>query len=203
VISKQDFPLYKAGTKAGDANKPIDGKVMAQNWDSTTQSFTKGGTVLQTSVYRPYPGSKTDKDSAEDSEVIQINDNATKMFNDAMEKKLITNSDVRQNYRLVGAIWLDDPLLPPSPSFKLKQVFVNPIDHSTDEHGSVLAGEGRLGSTAMESFTEFEEGSPNCFSCHDTKAVRGRQGGQLLPPTLLNVSHLLSKSKDNPAVAKK
>jgi hypothetical protein len=203
IISKDNFPLYKAGTTVANANKPIDGKLMAQGWDSRKQSFTKGGTVLQTSVYRPYPGSKSDKDPVEDSEVIQINDNATRMFNDAKARKLITDSDERQNYRLVGAVWLDDPLLPPSPSFKVKQTFVNPIDQSTDDHDSVLAGEGRLGSTAMESFTEFEEGSPNCFSCHDTRAVKGKQGGQLLPPTLLNVSHVLSKSKDTLTVVSK
>jgi hypothetical protein len=201
VISKENFPLYKAGTTSANANKPIDGKIMAQNWDSTTQSFTKGGTVLQTSVYRPYPGSKSDgteaDDSAEDDEVILINSNATKMFADARGQ--ISDSDMRQHYRLVGAVWLNDPLLGPKASFTVKRSFENPINQTTDDDASDLAGEGRLGSTAMESFTEFEEGAPSCFNCHDTRAVRGKQGAQLLPPTLLNVSHVLSKFKDTPA----
>jgi hypothetical protein len=203
VISKDNFPLYKAGTTAANANKPIDGKIMAQNWDSNTQSFTKGGTALQTSVYRPYPGSKSDgtkaDDSAEDDEVILINSNATKMFADAKARGQIADSDMRQHYRLVGAVWLNDPLLGPKASFTLKRSFENPINQTTDDNASDLAGEGRLGSTAMESFTEFEEGAPSCFNCHDTRAVRGKQGAQLLPPTLLNVSHVLSKFKGTPA----
>jgi hypothetical protein len=199
VISTEDFPLYKAGTTAGNANKPIDKTVLAQHWDSGTQSFTKGGT-LQTSVYRPYPGSKSDgkedKDSAEDDEIILINKNAAKMFSDAKGQGLIRDSDLRQNYRLVGAVWLNDPLTGPKATFKVGQPFTNPINQATDEPDAELAGEGRLGSTAMESFTEFEEGAPNCFSCHDTQAVRGRSGKTLLPPALLNVSHVMSRFKD-------
>jgi hypothetical protein len=200
VISKNNFPLYRADTKASDANKPVDGKTMAMHWDSKTQSFTKNKEVFQTSVYRPYPGSKSDgtkaEDSQEDDEVILINDNATKMFSDARAKKLILDSDMRQNYRLVGAIWLNAPLTGPKPSFTVKRPFENPQNQSTSDDASELAGEGRLGSTAMESFTESEDGEPNCFSCHDTRAVRGRDGKQLLPPALLNVSHILSKFKE-------
>jgi hypothetical protein len=43
----------------------------------------------------------------------------------------------------------------------------------------------------MESFTEFENGAPNCFSCHDTKGIR--HNGPVLPAARLNVSHILSK----------
>ena len=64
-------------------------------------------------------------------------------------------------------------------------------NQSTDDPGEPVAGEGRLGSTAMESFTEFENGAPNCFSCHDTKAVR--HNVPVLDPARLNVSHVLSK----------
>jgi hypothetical protein len=94
----------------------------------------------------------------------------------------------RQYYRLVGAIWLDQPSAGANPSFQVKHGFSIAADQSTDDDGQPLAGEGRLGSTAMESFTEFEDGAPNCFSCHDTQAVRDKK--VLIGPARLNVSHV-------------
>jgi hypothetical protein len=194
------FPLYKAHTAFKDANKSKDLKDLVPFWDSKTQSFTKGGAVQQTSVYRPYPGSKTDgsianPDHSEDDEVARINVHATAMFNDAKAKGLITDADQRQNYRLVGAIWLDDPVSGAKPSFTVKKSFTIDPDQSTDDDGQPIAGEGRLGSTAMESFTEFEDGAPNCFSCHDTNAVRHNR--LLIPAARLNVSHVLSRFMDS------
>lgn len=197
VISNDTFyPLYQAGTPVSTANTPLDPKVMAEHFDEATQSFTKGGTVLATSVYRPYPGSKSDgklpDDSKEDDEVIQINAIMAKMFKDANTPA----SDPRQNYQLAGAVWINNPT-----DFKLNQPFSNPLKLPTDDPESVLAGEGRLGSTAMESFTEFEDtdgGFPNCFSCHDTRAVRHDRppANRLLPAALLNVSHVMSRFID-------
>jgi hypothetical protein len=201
VISHQNFPLYKANTAAENANQPLDLKSILQFWDSKRQAFRKkDGTTIQTSVYRPYPGSKTDGSitnpgHSEDDEVIAINSHATVMFKDALEKGTITDADKRQFYRLVGAIWLDQPVSGISPSFKVKQSFSIASNQSTDDAGQPIAGEGRLGSTAMESFTEFEEGAPNCFSCHDTNAVRDRK--VLIGPARLNVSHVLSKYIDS------
>lgn len=195
-VSSDDFPLYKAHTLMKDANAPVqDLKTIAQFWDEKTQSFTKGK-VIQTSVYRPYPGSKTDgsianPDHGEDDEIASINRHATSLFNDAKLKHQIADDDKRQFYRLLGAIWLDQPASGPNPSFLVKRSFTIDADHSTDDPGQPIAGEGRLGSTAMESFTEFENGAPNCFSCHDTKAVR--HDGPVLNPARLNVSHVLSK----------
>jgi hypothetical protein len=190
-VSSEDFPLYKAHTLLKDANTIQDLKTIVQFWDDKTQSFVKGK-VVQTSVYRPYPGSKTDgsaanPDHGEDSEVIAINNHATSMFNDAQSRRQIGSDDKRQYYRLVGATWLDQP----GTTFQVKKSFTIDANQSTDDPGEPVAGEGRLGSTAMESFTEFENGAPNCFSCHDTKAVR--HNGPVLDPARLNVSHVLSK----------
>lgn len=199
IISTENFPLYKAGTAAEDSDQPSSAAQMVAHWDTVSQSFTKGGT-LQTSVYRPYPGSKSNGhhpgDSDEDDEVILINNSVSRMFADAETRGLISDSDQRQNYRLVGAVWLDDPLVGNNASFKVGRFFTNPANQSTDDDSSQLAGEGRLGSTAMESFTEFEDGAPNCFSCHDTNAVRGKGGGVLVKPALLNVSHIMSRFKE-------
>jgi hypothetical protein len=204
-ISGDNFPLYKAHTKIKDANEHAvkNLKDIVPFWDEKQQAFSKGGAIFQTSVYRPYPGSKTDgstanPDHSEDSEVIEINRNVTKMFTSAKANGTISDVDRRQNYRLVGATWLNQPLTGHVPSFKVKQFFGMKATESTDDDATVsppdgqrLAGEGRLGSTAMESFTEFENGEPSCFSCHDTNAVR--HVGQLIPPARMNVSHVLSK----------
>jgi hypothetical protein len=198
-IDSSNYPLYKAGTIASAANLPIDPKVLADHFDETSQSFTKGGT-LQTSVYRPYPGSKTDGDGTdphaadEDDEVILINQNIAKMFKAANSPA----SDLRQNYRLVGAVWINNP----DRDFKANRSFKDPLNLSTDDDSSMLAGEGRLGSTAIESFTEFEDtmpnGRPNCFSCHDTSRVVDDQdpSKKLMPFALLNVSHVMSRFVD-------
>ena len=72
-------------------------------------------------------------------------------------------------------------------------------ENGTDSDLSILAGEDRLSSTAMESFTQDEHSFPNCFSCHNTQAVTdkgvplSRGGNQLLDPKLINVSHVLSQ----------
>ncbi|HZZ26030.1 MAG TPA: hypothetical protein VFE60_27310 [Roseiarcus sp.] len=50
-------------------------------------------------------------DHGEDSEVIAVNNHVTEMFREAKDKGLIENSDQRRNYRLVGVIWLDQPIL--------------------------------------------------------------------------------------------
>jgi len=57
-------------------------------------------------------------------------------------------------------------------SFLVKQSFTIDIDSRPMTMDNRSLGEGRLGSTSRESFTDNEEGTPNCFSCHDTNAVR-------------------------------
>ena len=170
------YPLYKAHTLANQANLAIvDPKQMAADWDVKQQLFKRAGAVVQTSVYRPYPASKSDPTQSEDDEVVGINASANQLFNDP--KATVFKHDKRRNYRLVGATWLDQP----SQTFAKGKAF----------DGAIVAGEDRLGSTAMESFTESPNSAPNCFSCHDTRKVPLK--GSALPAKPLNVSHLLSK----------
>jgi hypothetical protein len=71
----------------------------------------------------------------------------------------------------------------------------------SDSPYSILAGEDRMSSTAMESFTQTAGAFNNCFTCHNTEAVTANgvpfpgnlEGVQLLSPGLLNVSHILSQ----------
>jgi hypothetical protein len=176
------YKLYRANTPPDRCNTIADAAMMAAHWDAASQSFTKNG-LLQTSIYRIYPGSKSGSASDEDDEVQTINANATKGFDAAVPKH---DWDKRQFYRLVGAIWMDKPAhLQPGMSIS------NPAGMSTDDPRADVAGEDGLGSTAMESFTEAE--AANCFSCHDTQKVDVAGHPPPLPQSMVNVSHLMSK----------
>jgi hypothetical protein len=67
---------------------------------------------------------------------------------------------------------------------------------------SILGGEDRLSSTAIESFTQSADKFDHCFTCHNTQAVSvngtptdraGTSVRTLLKPGLLNVSHVFSE----------
>jgi hypothetical protein len=75
-------------------------------------------------------------------------------------------------------------------------------EKGSDSPFSILAGEDRMSSTAMESFTQTPTSFFNCFSCHNTQAVTTKgvpldpedsAQVQLLTPKLMNVSHVLSQ----------
>jgi hypothetical protein len=73
-------------------------------------------------------------------------------------------------------------------------------DNGTQSPFSILAGEERMSSTAMESFTQGPSAFFNCFTCHNTSAINangvpvGRDNSrQLLGAKLLNVSHVFSQ----------
>lgn len=98
---------------------------------------------------------------------------------------------------------------------------VGPVDLTTfltaigtdgsDDPYSILAGEDRMSSTAMETFSQEPTGFFNCFQCHNTEAttsqgapytIPGYNGApglngtgvvKLLAPGLLNVSHILTE----------
>src|SRR5205814_1466382 len=82
---------------------------------------------------------------------------------------------------------------------------VTPLDdllkNGSDSPFSISAGEDRMSSTAMESFTQSASSFRNCFSCHNTQAINARgvpvlpgdNVPKLLDPKLLNVSHLFSQ----------
>ncbi len=75
------------------------------------------------------------------------------------------------------------------------------LENGADSPFSLLAGEDRLSSTAMESFTQSPAAFPNCFACHNTQAVTARgvpvdkdsSSAKLLEPKLINISHVFSQ----------
>lgn len=187
VISNQRWNLYKAGTTVANANKPLSPGDLVLAFDEKSQSFVKNGITTQTSVYRYFPTSKTTRDP--DTHSLQIDD-AIVAVNASMQSifQAAGGDDVRRNYQLVGAVWMDNP----SKDFKENLVIANLPGQTTDTPGAMVAGEDGLSSVAMESFTQ--DIQPNCFSCHNTRAVRSDQTLKVIVgPKQLNVSHVLSK----------
>lgn len=184
VISATDWPLYRAGTPASAANLPNSVAERFAHFNPATQSFDKGG-VISTPVYRMFPASKSDT-TDEDDDISAVNTSMTALFKGGT----LAPEDARQHYQLVGAIWLDNP----ARDFKSGVLFQNDDGQTTDSAGAMVAGEDRLSSTAMESFTQAADQRPNCFSCHNTKRVTDdRTGATIIPAKRLNVSHVLSK----------
>jgi hypothetical protein len=185
-VSPCSWNLYKANTTKGQSNNTPSTSTLVSAFDEGSQTFTKSGTTLQTSIVRSFPGSKQD-DPKPDDELTALNQSMSGAFQIPTEA-----NDVRRNYQLVGAVWMDDPLggHPPQPGlFKAGMKIKNAQGIGPDTPGAMNAGEDGLSSVAMESFSQTD--SPNCFSCHDTQHTRA--GGINVPASTLNVSHVLSK----------
>jgi hypothetical protein len=217
VVSPSAALLYKAGTAANTGNQPIAEADL--RLDEASQSFPG----QETSIYRMFPGSKSNSIDP-DGDVSSLNASVARLF---AEK---APDDKRGHYRLVGGTWMDKPQLFKVDS-PLQNDATNPLltnadqplipqndarttllgqggspiqdllENGTDSPFSILAGEDRMSSTAMESFTQSPAAFPNCFSCHNTQAITARgvplakdgSGRKLLDPKLLNVSHVFSQ----------
>jgi len=183
-VSVAQWPLFKAGTPNSGANQPAMQQDRIRMFDEAKQRFARNGTVLQTSVSRMFPVSKS-QGGDEDPDIVGVNQSMRENF----RKVKLPPQDRRRNYQLVGAIWMDDPS-----QFRSNLFLQNQDGQTTDTPGALIAGEDRLSSTAMESFTQSDQGGfPNCFSCHNTKRVTDNDGKLIIPAKRLNVSHVLSK----------
>jgi hypothetical protein len=183
------YPLYPVTPESPSA-PPVAGANMgnqlsALKLDEKTQKFSP-----KTPIYRMFPASKSDE-TAEDDEIESLNDNVKSLF---MKLKIV-DKDVRSNYKLAGAVWLNRP----RDDFKTDVNFsdvdpMHPDGKALPRDPELFGGENRLSNMAMESFTQPGNSFPNCFSCHDT----GRAGNTSpkLGPSKLNVSHILSKFYD-------
>lgn len=200
VVSDQDLLLYHAGTAANAGNQAIPDAEL--QLDEATQKFTG----QQTSIYRMFPASKSNTIDPDDA-VSTLNRNVEALF---AQTQGLDPADMRGHYRLVGAVWMDKPEYfgvdtaiqnDETSPFADEDGFAQDIqDNGSDSDFSILAGEDRLSSTAMESFTQAPVSFPNCFSCHNTQAVtakgvplvRDSSGVKLLDPKMINVSHVLT-----------
>jgi hypothetical protein len=184
-VNPCSWNLYKANTTKGNANNSPGTPQLVAAFDEGSQTFTKGGAPLQTSVVRSFPASKQGGSDLDD-ELSALNQSMVTVFQSPAEA-----NDVRRNYQLVGAVWMDDPLGHSSQAGLFKQGIRirNAQGVTPDTPGAMNAGEDGLSSVAMESFSQTDE--PNCFSCHDTRPTRAN--GISVSASTLNVSHVLSK----------
>jgi hypothetical protein len=226
VDAEHTFLLYKTGTAANEGNVSISENDL--HLDEMKQKFLNpaDGSPQQTSIYRMFPASKSNTTDPDDA-VTSLNNNVEHLFEAAQANSSLAANDKRGNYRLVGGQWMDKPkyfkndfpvqndLTSPFAQDPGSQadiaggsVGVGPtkftdaiIADGSDSPYSILAGEDRMSSTAMESFTQAPGGFNNCFTCHNTQAItalgtplnRDKAAVQLLKPGLLNVSHILSQ----------
>lgn len=189
VSSSTSYALYKANTPYSKGNTIPSAADMANSFDETTQTFTKEGQPLQTSIFRLFPASKSLETDLDD-EVASINSHMQALF---AKESASPNPDRRQYYQLVGAVWFDNPA-----NFLVGKKFANKPGDDPDKPGTLIAGEDRLSGTAMESFTQSDtpgnlNSSPNCFSCHDTQSVSAPDFTTLIKPKKTNVSHVISR----------
>jgi hypothetical protein len=174
-----------------------------------------------------FPASKSNTVDPDDA-VTSLNHNVEKLFIDATSSGALPGYDKRGYYRLVGGQWMDKPEFfhvdfpiqndssnpyaqDPTMTVPGLPVGTHPIGltaftaaittDGSDSPYSILAGEDRMSSTAMESFTQSPTSFNNCFTCHNTQAItvngiptdRDTSAHKLLDPGLLNVSHILSQ----------
>jgi hypothetical protein len=228
-ISMKDgfYALYKGGTAQRDANNSIAEKDLHLN--ETSQKFLDPVTnqPQQTSIFRVFEGSKSNTGEP-DQAITSLNHNVEAVFKMATDAHALPDYDKRGFYRLVGGQWMDKPEFFHN-DFPIQNDASNPfaqepgsdMDVAAGNHGvglskftaaiktdgsdspySILAGEDRMSSVAMESFTQPTGNFNNCFTCHNTQAINAngvpsvRQQGtsfKLLDPGLLNVSHVISQ----------
>jgi len=105
---------------------------------------------------------------------------------------------------LVGAAWQDRPMVTmtaPNKVLTNDETIPDIAVNGADSLLAIQAGEDRLSSIAMESFTQPTDSFPNCFSCHDTRqttargvpSARDQAAPVLLQPKLINVSHVFNE----------
>ena len=215
AASDHDFLLYRSGTPVLASNVSIP----EQQLNLVGQKFLDPNTHLpqSTSIYRMFPASKSNTDDPDEA-ITSLNNNVEHLF--ALKSAALDPKDKRGHYRLVGAQWMDKPDFF-TKDFSIQNDLTNPYAQpvgqgvgvgqqtfieaiktdGADSPYSILAGEDRMSSTAMESFTQAEGTFENCFRCHDTHAITAngvplyanKDGIKLLNPGLLNVSHVLSQ----------
>jgi hypothetical protein len=224
VVSEDDsFLLYAPGVPANAGNQSIPEANLLLD-DSTQKFLNADGTPQRTSIYRMFPASKSNTNQPDDA-ITSLNLNVAALFDRAAAANALPISDKRGHYRLVGAQWLDKPAYYALDS-PLQNDATNPFAQEpgsaedsagvgvglsaftkaietdgSDSPYSILAGEDRMSSVAMESFTQAPGSFDNCLTCHNTQAItakgvtlnRDRGGVKLLDPGLLNVSHVLSQ----------
>jgi hypothetical protein len=188
-------PASDASEVPTSANEIPTPAQISANFDVGKQTFTKAGTAFTTPIYREFWTSKISEDGIDD-DIEAVNKSMAENVFPAAD--FDHANDKRDHYRLIGAVWMDDPdgVTKFEKRFVYRRSINNVVDGAevgSDDSNAVIAGEDRLSGAAMESFTQKSTDSPNCFSCHDTSAIRPKTGPPILQPSMANVSHILSR----------
>jgi hypothetical protein len=228
VVSTDDFTLYHGGTQARFGNKPPALDRLA--FDEENQLFTDP--EQRSSVYRMFPASKSNTVNPDDA-VSTLNFNMEQVFkanapNDKRKFYRLLGAQWMDKpffFSLNNPILNDpssSPLMQPGSAFPdlnqaderapLLAAGGDPADvaqadleeNGSDSGFSLTAGEDRMSSVAMETFSQDPASFFNCFSCHNTLAVmdhgipfdgpKGQKNGiRLLKAKKINVSHVFSE----------
>jgi hypothetical protein len=225
VISNDPHLLFHAGTTAQSGNQAIAESELT--FDESTQTFPG----QETSIYRMFPASKSnsvDPDNAISSinhnvEALfaQAQSSGKLAANDKRGHYRLVGAqwmDKPAFFRLNANFQNDEssPLIQ-NPATEGKGINqederkaalaagTSPLDdiaaNGSDSAFSLTAGEDRLSSTAMESFTQGPDAFPNCFNCHNTQAIQGKgvpfvrdnSTPVLIQPKLINVTHIFAQ----------
>jgi len=231
IVSDLNFPLYHAGTPANVGNKPPVEKDLV--FDPATQRFTdptqyssiyrmfpasKSNTVDpddavttlnhnveaifkdkapmdKRSHYRLVGAQWMDKPFFFDTNRALLNDESSPLLQNPDKYPQLNQADGPESRNAVLSAGGDTPF-----NLGIADIAAN----GSDSAFSMLAGEDRMSSTAMESFTQDPASFFNCFSCHNTLAVTAKgvpfdgpigdpEGTRLLEPKRINVSHVFSE----------
>jgi hypothetical protein len=167
VDNTRDYSFYPKGTPAADCNKkkPLSFK------DENAQTFTPTVPIM-----RQFPfGGEAMLDDAIDS----LNKSVVESID-----RLAPDLAVWKNYRLTGAVWLNNPGY-----FREGADFAREDVQFPDR--KILGGEKKLSNTTMETFTQ--SAKVNCFTCHTTIGET-RAGVQVFPPKRIGISHILTNA---------
>src|SRR4051812_4325529 len=166
VNSDQDFSFYAKGTPASESNK----KRRLTFKSEADQTFEN-----PVSIFRQFPfGAETELDPA----IKTLNANVHAMI-DASAPNLA----VWKNYRLTGAVWLNNPGY-----FREGSDFAD--EDLKQPERKILGGETKLSNATMETFTQGLK--VNCFNCHRTT---GESSGDIqLKAKRIGVSHILTNA---------
>jgi hypothetical protein len=168
VDAANGYTFYPKGTPAGDCNR----KRQLTFKSEADQTFDP-----PTPVFRHFGESEADP------AVVALNKNVC-----AAIDKLAPNLKVWKNYRLIGAVWLNNPAY-----FREGLDFAQRDKNDPDGTLKILGGERQLSNTAMETFTQL--GQVTCFSCHQT--IETPNTTVVFPANRIGVSHILKNAYVN------
>ncbi len=127
-----NYLICAPDTLAQSGNVPLDESQLTL--DPATQTFHKAdGSLAQVNVFREFPGSKANSDSADD-DVVSLNAGMDLVWARVQAYNggsYLDPNDRRMNYRLVGAQWMDKPETF-APNFPIANEDQNPLLDSPD-----------------------------------------------------------------------